>query len=687
MYFTISAENKLGKKLLKEAEKQKKTRSSFIKNNKYSVSETEEQLHVLGEILEQKKLDKIEITLNLYDTEGKIESAGTIYMIGPLNYEVSEGFYPTLIDLIRVDLYKETDETMSAEESYRNEKLISVLENELDQTAESKMEKDNSKIAPWERPIKEEPEQVLKEVEQTIEDKKVSQFSKEDIDFTVFDDEEDIEENNDENPFLVNDENIQEENNIQEMHVEMETNNHLFDWTTKDSQTYIEPNLNEEVKENKKAIEKATTFEFILEQYPPEFSWMAQKTKLFLNELYAKYQLPQTYQAFIEGQQELISEGKGMLIEQLESVKSTNWVDLAQEDLTTSFEERQTEVEQDIATYAEEQAQLWEKKKEELSIEEQNEIEEQVRKIKNKYEQKRDQAFSLSKEKIDQFALSNRQDLEIEKDNLLNERVNELKLNYHEGLQSDKVRINSELNDRLIQLYHATKESLTERQEQIQNDLVEQISKWKIEHEKLQQDQKITEEKRMQEETQKKQNEIREKELEIEQQKLQIEEEKNKANRKDRKEQLEMLRQAQLNQFMQPATKEIPVEKVVSPSIPAQHTSINGWMVGCIASISLFLGGGAAFAYSHVNQQSSDATVSAIKEQASEQARREYEEKLQELLSNTAQATNHTEDTSEQITSQSQESSQDSKPSEEPDNNNTTISSSTLESSQSNEVK
>lgn len=72
------------------------------------------------------------------------------------------------------------------------------------------------------------------------------------------------------------------------------------------------------------------------------------KNKLFLNELYSKYQLPQTYQAFLESKEELISQGKGTLLEQLESVQSTNWHEIAQEDLLATFEERQQETDQEI---------------------------------------------------------------------------------------------------------------------------------------------------------------------------------------------------------------------------------------------------------------------------------------------------------------------------------------------------
>ncbi|HBI3855577.1 TPA: hypothetical protein K6215_002611, partial [Enterococcus faecium] len=133
MFFTISGNAKLDKELIRKATKKVGKRTSFLpKTIKYSVIETEEQLHVLGQVLEQENQSSVKLTLTLHDKEGKIEKAGTEYVFGSLDYQISEGFYPTLIDLIRLDIFKDTDETMSVEESYRNEKILQVLEEELE---------------------------------------------------------------------------------------------------------------------------------------------------------------------------------------------------------------------------------------------------------------------------------------------------------------------------------------------------------------------------------------------------------------------------------------------------------------------------------------------------------------------------------------------------------------------------
>ncbi|HAP9762320.1 TPA: hypothetical protein IWL43_002841, partial [Enterococcus faecium] len=73
MYFTIAGNTKTDKELIKKATKEVGKRTSFLpKTIKYSVIETEEQLHVLGKVLEHEGRSSVKLTLTLHDTEGKI---------------------------------------------------------------------------------------------------------------------------------------------------------------------------------------------------------------------------------------------------------------------------------------------------------------------------------------------------------------------------------------------------------------------------------------------------------------------------------------------------------------------------------------------------------------------------------------------------------------------------------------
>lgn len=329
----IVGNTKKDKELIKKATKEVGKRTYFLpKTIKYSVIETEEQLHALGKVLEQEKQSSVKLTLTLHDTEGKIEKAGTEYVFGPLDYQISEGFYPTLMDLIRLDMFKETDENMSVEESYRNEKLLQVLEEELenDQLKVSQVsEGEANEEVPWERPIF--PKKESKEKEPVNVDEQADIPTQK----SIFEEENEVMDQLDGDPF---EETMEETTKVEIDPVEA---NEEPTWTEGDSQEYIEPLISEEVEKNETEIQKATVFDYILDQYPPEYEWMKEKNKLFLNELYLKYQLPQTYQAFLESKEELISQGKGTLLEQLESVQSTNWHEIAQEDLLATFEERQ----------------------------------------------------------------------------------------------------------------------------------------------------------------------------------------------------------------------------------------------------------------------------------------------------------------------------------------------------------
>lgn len=684
MYFTIAGNTKTDKELIKKATKEVGKRTSFLpKTIKYSVIETEEQLHVLGKVLEHESRSSVKLTLTLHDTEGKIEKAGTEYVFGPLDYQISEGFYPTLMDLIRLDVFKETDETMSVEESYRNEKLLQVLEEELesDQRKVNQVsEVEVNEEVPWERPIF--PKKESKEKETVYVDEQADIPTQK----SIFEEESDVMGQLEVDPF----EETMEDEETAEVEVDPVEANEESIWTEGDSQEYIEPLISEEVEKNETELQKATVFDYILDQYPPEHEWMKEKNKLFLNGLYSKYQLPQTYQAFLESKEELISQGKGTLLEQLESVQSTNWHELAQEDLLATFEERQQEIDQEINEYATEQSSNWEKAKEELNKEEQRVIEEEVQKIKERYEKKRDNAYSLCVEKINNFTQTNQEALSKEKENLLKERIRERKEEFYQGLRTDKLKISKELNEQLNKLYQTTTEVLMEKHEQIQQELQVQIPKWKKEYEIQQRELKEQEEKQRQKEKEREQLELKKREqdlaeqkMAIEKQRLEQEKEKEAAARKERQEQMDTLRQAQLNYLAQPqpvAAVQTPVNNQANLT-PSPQRSFNGWMVGCIASLSLLLGGGTVFAFNHINQSSqadSVATTTSIKEEAQEQARKEYEQQLEELLNRTNQST----------TESSMENSKESDPSKAKEgSSDSTVQSNTSESSESNEVK
>ncbi|ELB42469.1 hypothetical protein [Enterococcus faecium] len=684
MYFTIAGNTKTDKELIKKATKEVGKRTSFLpKTIKYSVIETEEQLHVLGKVLEHESRSSVKLTLTLHDTEGKIEKTGTEYVFGPLDYQISEGFYPTLMDLIRLDVFKETDETMSVEESYRNEKLLQVLEEELEsdqRKVNQGSEVEVNEEVPWERPIF--PKKESKEKETVYVDEQADIPTQK----SIFEEENDVMGQLEVDPF----EETMEDEEMAEVEVDPVEANEESTWTEGDSQEYIEPLISEEVEKNEIEIQKATVFDYILDQYPPEHEWTKEKNKLFLNELYSKYQLPQTYQAFLESKEELISQGKGTLLEQLESVRSTNWHELAQEDLLATFEERQQETDQEINEYATEQSSNWEKAKEELNKEEQRVIEEEVQKIKERYEKKRDNAYSLCVEKINNFTQTNQEALSKEKENLLKERIKERKEEFYLGLRTDKLKISKELNEQLNKLYQTTTKVLMEKHEQIQQELQVQIPKWKKEYEIQQQELKEQEEKQRQKEKEHEQLEIRKREqdlaeqkMAIEKQRLEQEKEKEAAARKERQEQMDTLRQAQLNYLAQPqpvAAVQTPVNNQANLT-PSPQRSFDGWMVGCIASLSLLLGGGTVFAFNHINQSSqadSVATTASIKEEAQEQARKEYEQQLEELLNRTNQSTTESnmENSKESDSSKTKEGSSDS-----------TVQSNTSESSESNEVK
>lgn len=650
MYFTLSATTKQGKKLLKQATKQSQRISLIPKSLKYSAIEMEKQLHTIGQILEENQLKEIQLILTLHDTEGKIEKAGTDYVFGPLDYQVSEGFYPTLVDVIKRDMLKETDETLSIEESFRNEKLISVLEEVLEWIDVNKEEQpaehtktSNEEIAPWERPIL---------MEEPVEEKSeaVIETDPEGTETTSVLLDELVNEESEEGTLESLDDWTDEEKTWEEEpeFVENEPTEPQVQWTEQETQTFVVPVIDEEIKENQKEIQRLTALEYINEQYPPEEAWMKEKNQLYINQLYTTYDLPQTYQAFLEGKQELISVGKEQLVEQLEQVQAINWEEAATEVLTPIFEERQNETNQEINDYAAEQSAKWEQTKKELEEEEQRILEEEIQKIKARYEQKREQAFSLFEERINRFTEENQTALSEEKENLLADQINELKKTTFQDLQMEKVKIENQLNDQLAQLYHATNEAIIEKREKIQQALMAKLPEWKQEHEqkqKLEAEIQAKSKKEAHEQAvlaaKRKEQALKEEELALEKERLEQQRESERAEREARERQqeaqLEQLRQAQLNYFTAPnspsAAHVSAVEsKYSTPSKKAN--SINGWMVGCLVSVGLLVGGSGVFVFDQLQQHASaeeNQTLSSRQLKA-DQVRRDYEEKLQELL-------------------------------------------------------
>lgn len=682
MIFTISAITKEGKKFLKQAIKEEGRSLGFGKKNKYKAAELEKQLHTLGRVLEEAKQTEIELVITLNDEEGSIEKAGTSYVFEPLVFRISEGFYPTLVDLIREDLFKDTDENMSVEESFRNEKIMEVLE----KTLESEAQVDSSNIhteattstepAPWERPIFLTEDEETSEEKSEIKDKDVSSFDEfEDIKFEQEEIGSDFKD-----PFEETEEIISQEEESMDTITTLSQSDPL-DWTEEKIQQFIEPFFLEEAQKQQEEIKQQTFLEYIQAQFPVEEEWMKEKQKIFLNELYLKLELGQAYKVFVETQQELIAQSRGMLQEQLESVRSINWNELAQEELLATFEEKQEEMNQEVNDYTLQQNQSWEEKKAALIEEEKRVIEEEIRKIKEEYEKKREQTYALIVERINQFISDNQDSFLKEKNALLQERMMALKQSYYDSLANDKAKISQTLSEELNRMYQGTLQVVFEKYQKIQEELTKKTPEWKMTHEKEQKMEDarlraVQKEKQRQEELQTRQKEVALKEAELAMKEKELEQvkEEKRAARQERKEQhelvLEQLRQAQLNQYMHPS-KQLPNPSSESTKEPVIPKTVNGWMVGCIASISLLIGGGSVATFNHFHQAmqaDSVATTESIQEEAQAQAQAIYEKKLQELVSQntsknaevseTGEKENKTKKDLEEKTSQSTKSSE-----------------------------
>lgn len=710
MYFTISATQSEGKKLLKKIIPSKKWPLLGGRKAHYTANEAENYLRSIGQTLEENGQKEIELSLILHDKEGKIEREGTDYLFGPLLYQISEGYYPTLIDLIRLDLFRDSDENMSVEESFRNEKILQVLEEALnteEQSESTPSPKASAQVepAPWERPIFSEAQQKeSKVIEPTVKKEEVvtDDASLSDLDQGLFEEEtlEEPEEGVEENEEEEREEKIEEDDSQTDTAEVTDSSATLMEWTEEQCHHFMKPLLEEELEEQKNEIQHQTALSFIEEQYPPAHHWLKEKNKLFLNELYTKYALPQTYQAFLESQQELIDQSKGMLQEQLQNVQSLDWRELAQEETQGLIEERQAENEQEVTEYTTEQNQIWEKTKQDLTQEEEQLIDQEIQKIKDRYEKKRDQAFQLFTERVQQFMKTNEEALEREKAALIDEKEKALRKAYYQSLQQDKLAISRQLNEELNKVYRNTSAALTEKQAQIQQELANQLKVWEEEY-AAQQRAEAEKQRIKQEEAQKqlalevrqKENELKAAELAIEQEQLKQQRELEEAARLERKEQqeaqLEQLRQAQFNYYTQPTAKETAIkQETQSQEKAGLKPSLNGWMIGCLTSLGLLIGGGTIFAVDHIHQATPSSNESTITSYSPMKENRTNEDYYDAMTKTGAPSQEEKTSTSPTIAASSEkewkESSKEAKT-----QTASTSSSTTTESSvtQSNEVK
>lgn len=643
MNFLISGNTKESKHLVKKVLKKMGLKTTPFSNVQLTGNKANQALHFLGKTMEVKKISEIDLSIIIDDKEGKIEAEGNRYTFDSLIFKTMEGYFPSLLDLIREDLFSDTDENMSAEESYRNDNILLAIEEELSLPIEdlnvqisSSEEGKASFKKPWLRkgpsdtPIQTEKnetqEQLVKEKDVEVKTK-MSAFEE-----VVFLDESEDTEKLDEQELIKTEKDTYSEEKV----TKMDKNKKSFlpeKSIKKDISINIPTEVIDQLDKYKEEIHQQTKLDKILEIFPPKAEWMIADQQLFLNDQFLEESLPNIYQAFSGGQEEIVFQAEGMLRELADDYNNKDWKALAKQELTQAFINMDKEVKEHLEERTKKQVQELESKKKELNEEEKVKIAEAVQAIKADYENRRNKAYLLSDEMLNAYVKEKEDELKEKKMKQLQKTSVKISSdNYQEVFKKKELVIQS-LLEKGTELHQNTTEIITEKYRDIQQRLIPAIEEWELLYKKSEEEKKMIQEKEKKEKEETLRLDIQQKEVDLKEQALQLEKERqeNEFNieqsriklqeeqlnqrRKVQDEYLDSLsnqmanplfNQALMNQTSNNAqSNDREVNYPLQPLEKSQGLSpkiMNKWMVGFFVMAGLLASGGSAVVVHSLSQ-------------------------------------------------------------------------------------
>lgn len=680
MKISLLGTNKESKKVVKKVLKKMGHNTAFKWSNAMTVQEANQSLTYIGKWMETQNIKQVSLGINIVDTEGEIESKGTIYTFEGLTFEPVESYYPTILELIREDIFKETDETMSAEESYRNDKILEAIElgQSLDETIKPENASSVEKRKPWQR-VPNDDKASSKEFDtggknDESDDENFEETSFKEVVFTeeLEEPEQDIEEE---------ESSIEQDDSIQEQFRDPEPVAKPVIQEFKPSYALSEEVITE-LKTAASEVEKITDLERALDVFPAKEEWMAPDQQLFLNKQFQEKMLPDINQAYLSGQEDYINQAQGMLKELVDTFNQSNWKVAAENKLSQFFKELEEKQAKEEKQYTEAEVANFEEKMAHLNEEEQIKITEAVEAIKKNYLGKKDQLRLASKERLDTFVSRQNQELIELKEKELLEKTNELKQLKFNELEDQKQQVMSELLGLVTELKQSTKEKVNEKYTHIQQELDKQRAIWEANHKALEEEKALAIEKEKQEKASQLELEIRQREADLKAQEIQFEKEKQEkeyeielSKIRLKEEQLEQRKKekeeyfdAMLDPIMhsqrsplnnpsmpiqnKPGTNEVPIPLEKSQGVSS--SSVNKWVTGCFVMASLLVGGGVMAGINHTTQEKIASEQTSLLEKQSkeieamqskydqqlEETQKKYDKQLSQKLSEVEQASN-----------------------------------------------
>ncbi|MGK0607115.1 hypothetical protein [Enterococcus gilvus] len=466
MYITFTYLDKPTKKAAKKLGKPGNKWSLLGKaEKKYTIAAASQHLAKLTDVLQNEGSQKGMLSIHLCDTEGQIEAPGTIYQFGPISYPVSEGL--SLLEAIRTDLYAGTDENLSVEESYRNETILQLLEQELGQEDRSENEE-----APWEQPIFSQ-EEVSSGETNHLEDELDDSIQKKAAAFR----EEEQEENR-----------VQTETPTKKeaLHPQKKERPREDDQARplEEFEAYLSlsPEEHSLIQEQEVQLEKTINSEGLLKEFPAEETWLKVKIQAYVQSEAEQFQLAQIKEVFLQERQQAFSQARELLAEQYRLVQEDAIEARAQQQIASALQALNQQLDHSIETYKEGLAQKWAVRENELDKKQQDEIDLLVKEIKNKYARLKKTEQEEQGAKLAAFSAEQQEKTAEEKETLVAKEMRQIKKEHEETLSQVRTEVKKNIEDHLRTLFSNTSQVIREKKQQMLQEINEKIVYWKQEH-------------------------------------------------------------------------------------------------------------------------------------------------------------------------------------------------------------
>lgn len=464
MYITFSYLDKPTKAAAKSLKTRKKVGRPFGKE-KYSILEANQHLQALSTALHSVNIPVGRFTIILTDSTGVIETAGTAYEFGPFDYAVESGLGASLVEIIQKDIYADTDENMSVEESYRNEKLIEQLDKALEEN-DSSDEVEDSDVQPWE--IAEDSGSQEESLDQEILAERLAEEKLEQ------------EEENKTLELVEEDEPVTYKLQVTETKTFQELE-HSFDY-----EEYISPILesSELFTDQDKKIEEITSLHSLLSGLPEEEPWLNEKIRQYIQNEHAQSDILNLKQVFNRTRQEALSKTRSLLAEQYRNVQEDKVEERAYSQLTPSIKALENQIAEDIQQYVGSLEEKWLTKEQELKEKESQEIERVSKEIQTKYNRLKNKELEEKEELITKFTAEEEERLIEEQKKLLEQEKTEIIKEHDATLTQVRIEAKKETEDHLKKVFTNAIQVIQDKNKAILAAVNDQVEIWKDEHQK-----------------------------------------------------------------------------------------------------------------------------------------------------------------------------------------------------------